>query len=604
VEKKIRTIRWVTFFALLTTAAVYLFPLIEWKPAIVVGGLLLVLSAAIMLTWALESWLRFLTSQAVSIDKSRRDLSVVLENQDVKFLLDTNRDLISAQSAREVVEMIMRAGISLFEATGASFVSFDEWGSSLPPITCGVIPVEGQQQWMNRLSNPATRQICRNCENREADTDCILSRDVNNNLIRVICQPICDNTREIGVINFFFKSPKIVDLSHRDLLNKLTDRATSTLDSIQKHDKEIAALRLLQSSPVNKELPDRLTDLASNLKQAMGLKSALFWISEGLLCDFSTPTIIPQLKNTHASIEINSDDPFIKDIWQSILCSQQIISLEHVAVDSNGVRTVFLAIPLVWQTERPIGLLLLVNKEPLRLNNLQKRMLQTIAGEASLLIQNSRLLVQTEYQAVLDERTRLAREIHDGLAQTLAFLKIQSVQMQNYLRTGNLTKLDEFLSSNTQTLAVAYQDARQAIDNLRSVPEITTQEWLLKLSHDFSDATGIFVDVSQLKVPMIFPPTVQAQLIRIVQEAFSNIRKHAHAHKVSLIGYVRSDEIILDIRDDGIGFEPGQIEMESRYGLVGMRERADMIGGEFQIISKQGKGTTIRISLPSGEHFR
>jgi two-component system nitrate/nitrite sensor histidine kinase NarX len=604
VEKKIRTIRWVTFFALLTTAAVYLFPLIEWKPVIVVGGLLLVLSAAIMLTWALESWLRFFLNHAVRNDNSRLDFSVALENPDVKFLLDTNRDLISAQSAREVVEILMRAGISLFEATGASFVSFEEWGSSLPPITCGVIPVEGQQQWVNRLSNPATRQICRNCANREANTDCILCHDINNNLKWIICQPICDNTRELGVINYFLNYPKIVDLSHREVINKLTDRATSTLISIQKHDQEIAALRLLQSSPVNKELPDRLTDLALNLEQTIGVKSALFWISEGLLGDLSSPTIIPQLKKNQSSIEINSDDPFIKDIWQSTLRSQQIISLEHVAVESDGARNVFLAVPLVWQTERPIGLLLLVSNEPLCLNDIQMLMLQTIAGEASLLIKDSRLLIQTEYQAVLDERTRLAREIHDGLAQTLAFLKIQSVQMQNYLRTGNLTKLDEFLSSNTKTLAAAYQDARQAIDNLRSVPEIATQEWLLRLAHDFSDATGIFVDVSQLKVPMSFPPTVQAQLIRIVQEAFSNIRKHAHAHKVSLIGYEHSDEIVLEIRDDGIGFEPGQIEMESRYGLVGMRERADMIGGEFQIISRQGKGTTIRISLPSGEYVQ
>lgn len=601
-EKKIRTIRWITFLALLATAAAYLFPQIEWKPTIVIGGIILVLIAAALLTWALETWLRFLLSQTVNNTNSSESLSRLKENPEVGVVLDASRDLLSAQSIQEVVEILIQAGISLFGAKGASFISFNEWGSSLPSITRGNVPLVEMQQWASRLINPATRQACRSCASREADMECVLFRDVNSTLIRIICQPIRDNVHEIGIISFFFDSPKTIRISQRKLLNDLADSASITLISIRRRDQEIVALRHLQSSPAKQELTDLLIGLVLSLEQAMEVKSALLWIPEGIQIGLVTPTLISPPNESQSYKRFVPDEIFFQGIWQTALVARQIFSLEHVATEPNGMRIVFMVIPLVWQSERPIGLLLLISDEPLRLNSLQMMMLQTIAGEASLLIQNSRLLVQMEYRAVVDERTRLAREIHDGLAQTLAFLKIQSAQMQNYLHMGKLDKLEEILSANAQTLSGAYEDARQAIDNLRSVPGVNTQDWLLQLAKDFTDSTGISVDVSQLKINLDFPPTTQAQLLRIVQEAFSNIRKHAQAQIVTLRGNVLEDEIVIEIRDDGIGFEPEQIELASRYGLVGMRERTDMIGGEFQIISKQGAGTTIRLSLPSGVH--
>jgi len=83
-----------------------------------------------------------------------------------------------------------------------------------------------------------------------------------------------------------------------------------------------------------------------------------------------------------------------------------------------------------------------------------------------------------------------------------------------------------------------------------------------------------------------------------VQEAFSNIRKHAQASHVWLIARKRDSLFFLAVRDDGSGFQPEQIELASRYGLRGMRERADGIGADFQIISRPGEGTTISLSLP------
>jgi two-component system nitrate/nitrite sensor histidine kinase NarX len=90
---------------------------------------------------------------------------------------------------------------------------------------------------------------------------------------------------------------------------------------------------------------------------------------------------------------------------------------------------------------------------------------------------------------------------------------------------------------------------------------------------------------------------VQAQLIRIVQEALNNVRKHAKAHSVEIVGRQDGDEVLIEVRDDGLGFAPERVDAGSRYGLRGMQERAEMIGADFQITSQPGRGTRVSLRL-------
>lgn len=206
-------------------------------------------------------------------------------------------------------------------------------------------------------------------------------------------------------------------------------------------------------------------------------------------------------------------------------------------------------------------------------------------------------MVQVEYQAVVDERARLAREIHDGLAQTLAFLKIQVAQMQNYLAHGELERLSSTLQSNYRTLSDAYLDARQAIDNLRRMPSSSLSGWIEQVGDDFEHSAGLKVDLSKFGLAVEFPPTVQAQLIRIVQEALNNVRKHANASSVQITGCQEGDEVLIQVSDNGVGFSPERVDVSVRYGLRGMQERAEMIGADFQIASRPGQGTIVSLRL-------
>jgi len=257
-----------------------------------------------------------------------------------------------------------------------------------------------------------------------------------------------------------------------------------------------------------------------------------------------------------------------------------------------------LVFPIEGTTKSPIGMMVCVYDSSNQNFFDHMPAFKLAAQSISTILQSIQLVDQMEYRAARDERIRLAREIHDGLAQTLAYLKIQTAQMLNYLNSGKLDNLETSLTSSYQTLSAAYHDARREIDDLRFVSEADAREWLINLALGFRDDTGMEVDVSKVQINIPLPLAIQSQLIRIVQEALNNIRQHAQAEKVSIAGSVQGGDVVLEISDDGQGFEPETVNNGSRYGLIGMRERTDMVGGEFQIISLPDKGTTVRITIP------
>jgi two-component system nitrate/nitrite sensor histidine kinase NarX len=226
-------------------------------------------------------------------------------------------------------------------------------------------------------------------------------------------------------------------------------------------------------------------------------------------------------------------------------------------------------------------------------------MMQTVAGQVAFVLQNVRKANEYEYKAVMQERTRLAREIHDGLAQTLGFLKLKAAQMRNYADNLDWEALQEAIDTLYDTLADAYQDARQAIDDLRiSTAKSGLRGWLSQVVDDFREFSGLAVTFQEPVIDVDLPPEVHSQLIRIVQEALNNIRKHAQAEQVWISCQETGGDLMLEVRDDGIGFSPEDLPGPSQYGLRSMRERAELIGADFQVICEPQGGTTVRVRLP------
>jgi signal transduction histidine kinase len=388
-----------------------------------------------------------------------------------------------------------------------------------------------------------------------------------------------------------------LEASLRYLVRRLSPQIESPGSA---REKETAALRHLHSATAQQELPALLADLLETLRPAVGAEMAFFWLPDGLPGGLAAPVLLPAEQDSDDAPAASFTPGFLAGIWQSVSASTDPLALENLTFSRGRTRPALLAVPLAWRDEPPVGLLLLGSHAALDLDERQVLLVQTLAGEAALILQNARLMVRVEYQAVMEERARLAREIHDGLAQTLAFLKIQAAQMHYFLQQGKLDRLEETLVSSRQTLGEAYQEARQAIDNLRLLPETSTRDWLLHLARDFESATGLSVETSMVGLAHELPPTVQAQLIRIVQEALANVRKHAQAERVKVSAIEQGGSLLIEVADDGLGFDPQQAGVEAHYGLTGMRERADMIGALITVEGRPGAGTTVRLQLPLG----
>jgi signal transduction histidine kinase len=200
-------------------------------------------------------------------------------------------------------------------------------------------------------------------------------------------------------------------------------------------------------------------------------------------------------------------------------------------------------------------------------------------------------------RAALEERTRLSRELHDGLAQDLwlAKLKIGRLSAMPDLGGEARTVCDELAGAIDAGLA----DARQAVMALRlgSEPVASLRELMARYVDDFGDRFGLRVEFEcEGELPRL-TPRAEAELLRIAQEALNNVVRHADATVVRVRVGVVDSHLELVVGDNGIGFEPFEVT-DGCFGLASMRERALIIGGELTIDSRPQDGTRIQVSVP------
>jgi ligand-binding sensor domain-containing protein/two-component sensor histidine kinase len=209
--------------------------------------------------------------------------------------------------------------------------------------------------------------------------------------------------------------------------------------------------------------------------------------------------------------------------------------------------------------------------------------------------------LKVRYTAVLQERNRIAREIHDTLAQNLAGIALQldSVTMELSDVPANLrARLDQACSLTRYSLA----EARRSVSDLRS-NELEHQELSVALpavAERMVAGTEIQTYVEVTGTPHKLSPSTEKNLLRIFQEAIANSIKHAHARAIEIELRYEPDRLLLRVHDDGCGFNTENIIPLSvgHYGLIGMRERAERIGGQMRLKSRPGEGTELFVEVP------
>ncbi len=229
-------------------------------------------------------------------------------------------------------------------------------------------------------------------------------------------------------------------------------------------------------------------------------------------------------------------------------------------------------------------------------------LLAALAGTILLLLKRRLRRAEREFQAVLGERSRIAREIHDTLAQGYVGVSVQLEVLAELLRQRKVEDAAKQLDQTREYVRHGLADARQSIWALRTQDAgETTLPVKLRRMAEAAGGDGLTSQFSLFGAYRPLPAETEREVARVAQEAIHNVKKHAGASELSVQLEYGPETIALEVRDDGRGgaLERAAEASPGHFGLTGMRERAAAIGGTLEVSSAPGAGTTIRLSAPA-----
>lgn len=249
-----------------------------------------------------------------------------------------------------------------------------------------------------------------------------------------------------------------------------------------------------------------------------------------------------------------------------------------------------------------VGCLCVANRMPREYLESERALLTGIADQAARAVERTRALETLGSRAATAERERLAREIHDTLAQILGFVNVKTATAREFLAQGKFEQAEIQLDQLSLLSQELYQDTRELILGLHS--EVGLERGLApalaSYVERFSQFCALPVTFEAQDMDVNFAPAVEVQLIRVVQEALSNVRKHARAQRAWVRLARHEDLVRIEIGDDGQGFAPANPGrgLGPRFGIKSMRERVESIHGTLTLHSAPGQGTIVTVQVP------
>lgn len=327
---------------------------------------------------------------------------------------------------------------------------------------------------------------------------------------------------------------------------------------------------------------------------------------------------MPQSEKLYLMTHDGLSDDFIASEGQmncaDCLCGQVFQSSSPVAFDTakpppgmrlrTCVREGFAtatAFSILYDKQR-LGVYNIYFRRPQALSEQEIQLLETLGQHLGVAIENQRLKSREKELAVSEERNLLAQELHDSIAQGLAFLNIQVQLLQDSLKKGRVDEALQTAGQLREGVQESYDDVRELLVHFRTrVHQSDLDSAINAALEKFEGQTGIKTDFERRGSPVPMPPTDEIQIMHIVQESLSNIRKHARAGHVQVLVDQDMTHSRISVVDDGVGFDPQtdpNCQSDRHVGLKIMRERAHRIGGECRITSQPGQGTCVTLTLP------
>ena len=239
------------------------------------------------------------------------------------------------------------------------------------------------------------------------------------------------------------------------------------------------------------------------------------------------------------------------------------------------------------------------------LNSGQIKVLDDLGGEMSLAIDNANLhyVNQRQVENVINERQRIARDLHDTLGQNVSYLRLKLEQLQGNWQDPAGTRFQNDLSNMLKVADEAYEQVRDTLEELRVAEHIDLEKSIRLYADQVSERAGFSVDVQASGQPSHLSARQNRQIMYILREVLNNIEKHAKATNVAIRLGWRASEFFMTVHDDGIGFDKTTVNTEDRYGIAIMVERSRAINAKLEIDTSLGKGTNLTVCIPLSGSF-
>jgi nitrate/nitrite-specific signal transduction histidine kinase len=614
---QLRRLRWIVFPAVLILAAIHqsvlyliagAFPSSwQWWLQLLIYTLTGSLAAWLGLTWIADA-----AAQRFETESQLRQAYADLEQNHEKLLALHNlgERVASADDQHAILEIAARAPLELTAARASTVITFDEARDRLKLDMAWGLSENYLQALRNQLEIGIPAGRCQHCTGLKAhsESDCPLFRGLQSTardegIQSLICMPFTHDEERIGIISAYFPSADGPPEDQVRLLNILGRVIATALENLRARARELETVHaldratngslLLDESPALDQMAAQVLQIAVSGWDAQ-VGGLLLWEAETQTWDCITSL----------GFEVDSADPCFS---VALEMAQQAYQANHPVIRSGlGEATPaelrsMAAVPLIIEGQT-LGALFLGAWRRRAINEDQTELLNTIAHQIALAIRNAQLYTQLGHLAVLKERYRLSREFHDGLAQTLGYLGFQADRVENLVADDESDEAIAEIHELRQTIRAAYADVREAIDGLRLSVEDPGQIAMRLESYTaaYARQTGINTEFRSEPPELEIDPGTALQILRIAQEALTNVRKHAQASQVWVHLQEEQGLLQITIRDDGRGF-PIELDADRAhhsYGLTTMRERAEGLGGTLTIATSPEKGTHITVEIP------
>jgi nitrate/nitrite-specific signal transduction histidine kinase len=393
----------------------------------------------------------------------------------------------------------------------------------------------------------------------------------------------------------------------RELIATLEERVRERTEDLQSR-----ALQLETSARVSREITSIL-DVDQLLKQVVEVIKAAFGYyhvriflmdeeANGLVLGAGTGQAVEHWtdEGTHLTVESSGLNGQVAQTGEPLIAGEVHLEPGYLQVGVLPLTGSQLVVPLRIG-RRVIGTLDVQSTELNAFAQEDVRLIQSLADQVAVAIENARLYERSQSLAVLEERQRLARELHDSLTQALYSTSLFAEAARREMNAGDPELVHDYLDQLTETAQQALKQMRLLVYELR--PAALDREGLVGALSErlrlVERRLGIETHLG-LDGEIELAPHEEEALYRIAEEALNNALKHADASSVSVLLEVVGHGLRLAVTDDGRGFDPHGAHDGGGMGLSTMRERAQGVGAELSIVSSPGRGTTVRVELEVG----